>query len=151
GAVVTYTDQVDRLYRREMNRAAFDMARRPASQTPDVPSAVRPITELAGQTLEVTRVEVWLPDDDRTVMRWIDGYDCATGNHPVREDVPLCDPLDAIGDAGEEPLTHGYDLPAPAGSLLGCPHGSRQVASVLEAAVRVRGRTGVLCLQHEGR
>src|SRR5262249_53296630 len=114
----------------------------------DVPSAIREITELAGETLEVSRVEVWLPDEQRTAMQWIDGYDCASRTHPARENIPLRDHPEYLSGLDREPLVQRYEWPAPVASAAVCPHvGGARVASVLEGDVRVRGRTGVLCLQ----
>jgi len=152
GVAATHQDRLEQLYRRRMNKVAFAMASRPTAQTQDVRSLISQITELAGQTLEVSRVEVWLPDDQRTAMRWIDGYECASGEHLRREDVPLRDHREYLSGLDREPLVQSYELPATSASAPVCPHiSSARVGSVLEADVRVRGRTGVLCFQQEGR
>jgi signal transduction histidine kinase len=149
---VTRQEQLERLYRRRMNAVAFAMASRPASPTDDVQSTVREITELGGQTLGVTGVEVWLPDETRTVMCWLDGYDCTSDAHPPRDDVLLRDHPGYASSLDREPLVQSYELPGAAGSDPICPHvPATEVAAVLEAAVRVRGRTGVLCVQQKGR
>jgi PAS domain S-box-containing protein len=144
-------DGLERLYRRRMNKVAFAVASRPTTQTTDVNSAIGELTALAGQTLEVSRVEVWLPDEQRTVMRWIDGYDCAAGDHPERPDIQLRDHPAYLSGLDREPLVQSYELPAPPSAPV-CPHvDGGGLASVLEADVRVRGRNGVLCFQHHGR
>jgi PAS domain S-box-containing protein len=152
GVAVTRQDELERFYRRRMNRVAFAMASRPTAQTEDVLPAIRQITELAAQTLEVSRVEVWLPNEQRTAMRWIDGYECATGEHPARADVSLREHPEYLSGLDREPLMQRYEIPAPTASAPVCPHvdGAR-VASVLEADIRVRRRTGVLCCQQDGR
>jgi PAS domain S-box-containing protein len=144
-------DELERLYRRRMNRVVFAVASRPSTQTTDVQSAIGQLTALAGQTLEVSRVEVWVPDEHRIAMRWIDGYDCATGEHPERPDIQLRDHPAYLSGLDREPLVQSYELPAPPSTPV-CPHVDRGgVVSVLEADVRVRGRNGALCIQHHGR
>jgi len=129
---------------------AFAVASRPTTQTTDVQSAIAQITALAGQTLEVSRVEVWLPDEHRTAMRWIDGYECTSGEHPARPDIQLRDHPAYLSALDREPLVQRYELPASPSAAV-CPHvDGAGLASVLEADVRVRGRNGVLCFQHRG-
>ena len=142
GVAVTYEDDLERLYRRQMNRVVFAMASRPAAEARDVRSSIRQMTELACRTLDATRVEVWLPNEELTVMRWIDGYESIAGRRAARAPISLRDHPEYASGLDRDPLVQSYQLPA---SAVVCPHlEGAQVASVLEAAVRVRGRTGVL-------
>src|SRR5262249_27930360 len=117
GVAVTHHDELERFYRRRMNKVAFVMASRPTGQTQDVRSAIREITELAGQTLEVSRVEIWLPDEQHAAMHWIDGYDGASGSHPARDSIPLRDHPEYVNGLDREPLVQRYEWPGPVASV----------------------------------
>jgi len=153
GSAVRHQDALERLYRREMNRVAFTLASRNMIRTEDIAAAVREIIELAGQTLAVTRAEVWLLDGRRTAMRCIDGYERAPGARRARADVALGEHRGYVRDLDQEPLVQSYGPPAPASASSCCPHlAGVPESSALEAGLRIRGRTGgVLCFQQEGR
>src|SRR5262245_16206550 len=134
GVASGHRQHLEGFYRSQMNSAAYAMASRPAAPTQDVPSAIREIAELVGRTLDVTRVDVWLPDERRTVMRWIDGYDGAGRPGPIPRDVPLSDHPEYLRGLERELLVQRYTLPAPGAATPVCPHVDRaRIASVLEA------------------
>jgi signal transduction histidine kinase len=149
GMAVQRDQQLGQLYRRRLNRMVFELASHPAAVSLDVASAVGRITELSSETLAVDRAEVWLLNEDESAMRLVDGYDRAARRHRTGEDLPQSEHPAYVSGLRDKPLVQLYG-PSDAGTTELCPHAtSGRVARVLEAAIRIRGRTGgVLCFQH---
>jgi signal transduction histidine kinase len=119
----------------------------------DIDTALRTITEAAGECLTVARTSIWVYDTDRTLIRCLDLFDRDNGAHSSGVELGEVDypayfralareRAIAAHDAHEDPRTREFS-----DSYLR-PLG---INSMLDAPIRVHGvMRGVICHEHVG-
>ncbi len=119
----------------------------------DLYSVIREVTEVAAKTLEVERASVWLFNSGRARLYCADAFSLKEGEHVSGIEVDAdhfpqyLEELEnhrflAVRNVYEDPRTR--ELPE---SYLR----SSKIASVLDAPIRLRGKTvGIICHEHVG-
>ncbi len=135
------------------NRALSEHARAPTGRETTVEAAFRGITEVAAQTLEVSRASIWLYNERRDVLRCEDlfeesGRKHSSGTELNARDYPAYfaalagERAIAANDARTDPQTSEFtkNYLEPLG-----------ITSMLDAPIRSGGKmVGVLCNEHTG-
>ncbi|SNZ12643.1 PAS domain S-box-containing protein [Natronoarchaeum philippinense] len=116
-------------------------------------AAARQITEAAVEILGVSRVNIWLFDDDITVMRCVDHFDAETGEHSSGRELAIGNysryfqalkshRTIAVTDTHSDERTR---------ELVADYLGPNDIASLLDATLRSEGEVvGVVCFEHVG-
>ena len=135
------------------NRALSEHARTPVPRGTTVEAAFRGITEVAAQTLEVSRSSIWLYNERRDVIHCADlfeesgkrhssGVELAAQNYPAYFAALAGERAIAANDARTDPQTCEFTK-----SYLD-PLG---ITALLDAPIRSGGKmVGVLCNEHTG-
>lgn len=135
------------------NKVLMDLAKSEAMQDGDLKAILREITESVAETLEVERVAIWLYNQDRSRVYCADLYELMADKHhsgmemaperfpryfEILENSRFVASQNAHLEKKLREFTQNYLYP-------------RGITSVLDAAVRLRGRTvGAVCLEHVG-
>jgi len=138
--------------RHRQGGALVDLATDEAVASGDFETAVRRITETAAEVLGVSRVNVWLFDDDRDVLRCVDDYDRHTGEHDDGAELTAERYPTYFGALRERRSIEVVDAPAdPRTEELGRYLREHDVGALLDATLRFEGEVvGVVCHEHTG-
>ena len=124
-----------------------------ALESGDLKTVLNEITQAAADTLEIERVNIWLYNEDRSMMLCIDMYERTAGVHSEGQTLKANDypayfkALEegrtiAADDAFSDPRTQEYSE-----SYLSV----HAISSMLDAPIRIEGRVaGVICHEHTG-
>lgn len=138
---------------RRANSALLELARSETVSRGDLNSALREITEAAARGIGVSRVNVWLFEENDTVLRCLHHYEARSGSADVSLELRITNApayfeaitrarLISVEDAEVDPRT--TELRASYLRPLG-------IRAMLDAGIRLRGRlVGVTCLEHLG-
>ncbi|MFB2918994.1 adenylate/guanylate cyclase domain-containing protein [Aerosakkonema funiforme] len=133
--------------------ALLDLATRKTIATGDLNAAVREITEVATDILEVERASVWLFNEERSVIQCLDLYKRSAGDRSSGLELKAVDfpayfyalqaeRIIAAHDAHTDPRTSEFS------ATYLTPWG---INSILNAPIRVGGKmVGVICHEHIG-
>jgi PAS domain S-box-containing protein len=134
-------------------QALSEQARNPALRGDDLGLAYRTITEVASQTLGVSRASIWFYDGGRNAILCADLYDHPRGIHETGAEINRADCpryFDALEEGRVIPAHYARNDPRTrdfAESYLK-PLG---ITSMLDAPIRSEGRLiGVICHEHTG-
>lgn len=144
-------DRAERL--RLQNEALVELAKSHKLTEGDLAAAVRSITEMAARYLDVSRVSVWLFNEDRSAIRCFDFYDLYAHTHTNGLELLAADYpgyFHAVERnrtiAADSAQTHPDTLEFTESYLV--PNG---ITSMLDASIRRSGAIlGVLCHEHVG-
>jgi PAS domain S-box-containing protein len=152
--------QQGQLYQRlrRQNRVLVALAKSRTVNHGDLNSTLRQVTEAAAQTLEISRVSVWLysPDHskihclnlfERSANRHTDGMELTAADYPAYFKVLEQEPTIAVPDADTNPITLELQVSyLPSGRTVVGPYG---VTAILAAPICVGGQiVGVVCCEH---
>lgn len=138
---------------RRANSALLELARSETVSRGDLNAALREITEAAARGIGVSRVNVWLFEENDTVLRCLHHFEARSGSADVSLELRIANApayfeaitrarLISVSDAELDPRT------AELRSTYLQPLGIR---AMLDAGIRLRGRlVGVICLEHQG-
>jgi PAS domain S-box-containing protein len=137
---------------KRQNEALIELAKR-SWNTISLSAAVRSVTKVAAQTLDVARVSVWLYDDNRSKINLINLFELNENHHSDGLEVLKTDypsyfaaleseenivAVDAQNDFRTKEFSDSYLIPL-------------NISSLLDIPIRFSGRTfGVLCVEHIG-
>ena len=130
-----------------------EKARNAGSLDAQLNDSLRLITELAAQTLDISRASIWFYNDKRTKIRCVDLFEKDQGQHSSGIELTAADfpayfkalaeeRVIAIADAATDPRTREFDANylQPLGIHL-----------MLDAPIRGSGRmVGIICHEHTG-
>ncbi|MEP6668896.1 MAG: PAS domain S-box protein [Chthoniobacter sp.] len=135
------------------NVALGEKARNAGSLGAHLGDSLRTITELAAQTLDVSRASIWFYNDDQTKMRCADLFESDRGQHSSGVELAAADfpayfqalaeeRAIAADDASTDPRTCEFDATYLRPLNIG---------AMLDAPIRGSGRmVGVICHEHTG-
>jgi PAS domain S-box-containing protein len=152
--------QQGQLYQRlrRQNQVLVGLAKSRTVNHDDLNSTLRQVTEAAAQTLEISRVSVWLYSPDHSKIHCLNLFDRSANRHThgmalTAVDYPAYfraleqELTIAVPDADTNPIS--LELQAsylPYGYTVVGPYG---VTAILAAPIRVRGQiVGVVCYEH---
>lgn len=136
------------------NRVLLELTTHQSLFKGDLNGAVRKITEISAQTLNVNRVGVWLYNDDRSLMNCVDLFELDKNSHSVAADLSnsdypkyfnslkknrIIDAHLAHSDPRTRELSKSYLKPL-------------NISSLLDLPIRLKGKmVGIICHEHIGR
>ena len=138
---------------RSYNSVLVELSKMEELQSGNIESALQKIAEVSAKTLNVKRVNIWLYNDDNTVIQCIEQYDLSmdkhskgylieSGDYPdyfrALEEERLIAAHDARNDPRTSEFTETYLIP-------------NEISSMLDAPIRISGRmVGLICHEHCG-
>ncbi len=156
---ITDRKQIEKLlqnseeFLRKYNSVLVDLSKIEELQSGDFEMAIQKISEVSAKTLNVKRVNIWLYNDDSSVIQCIEQYDLSTNEHSkgyvidsrdypdyfrALEEERLIAAHDAHNDPRTREFTEKYLVP-------------NKISSMLDAPIRISGRmVGLICHEHCG-
>jgi len=138
--------------RHRQGDALVDLATDEAVTRGDFQTAVRRIAETAADVVGVSRVNVWLFDDDGDVLRCVADYDRRTGEHGDGAELTAERYPTYFGALRERRTIEVVDaLADPRTEELGAYLREHDVGALLDGTLRFEGEVvGVVCHEHTG-
>lgn len=137
----------------KQNNVLNELAKRHKLFRASLQTAIREITEVVAQTLEVERVGVWLHNEDKTKIRAVDIYELSQNRHAEGLEVTEADyPVYFEALAGEIGIAaHDAQTDPRTGEFAESYLIPLGITSMLDTPIRVGGRVvGVICHEHTG-
>jgi len=138
---------------RKQSDVLVRLSKSTALELGDLKTALNEITKAAADTLEIERVDIWLYNEDRSIIQCIDMYERSTGVHSDGQTLKAKDypayfkgleegRTIAADDAFSDPRTKEFSE-----NYLSL----HAISSMLDAPIRIAGRVaGVICHEHLG-
>ncbi|MCC7377020.1 MAG: PAS domain S-box protein [Verrucomicrobiales bacterium] len=147
----TLRDGTERL--RRANSALLELARSDLVTQGDLGASLEEITAAAARGMGVSRVNVWLFEDNDTVLRCVSLFEAGDSVRDAKLELRVSDFPSYFEAVTRDRLVSVADVENDARTveLLGSYFRPLGIASILDAGIRLRGRlVGIICLEHQG-
>ncbi|HEY9619727.1 MAG TPA: PAS domain-containing protein [Crinalium sp.] len=137
----------------QQSQALTHLAQHEALSDGTLEDALRLITEIAAEPLEVEQVGIWIYNGDRSVLQCVDLYERSAERHSSDQEIAAADYphyFQELAAARAIAADHAQDDTRVAEFLESCfkPSG---ITSVLDAPIRMGGEiVGIVCHEHVG-
>ncbi|MBL9138624.1 MAG: PAS domain S-box protein [Verrucomicrobiales bacterium] len=147
----TLRDGTERL--RRANAALLELARSDLVTQGDLSASLEEITAAAARGMGVSRVNVWLFEENDTVLRCVSLFEAGNSIRDAKLELRVSDYPSYFEAVTRDRLVSVPDVEndARTAELLGSYFRPLGIASILDAGIRLRGRlVGIICLEHQG-
>lgn len=147
----TLRDGTERL--RRANSALLELARSDLVTHGDLGASLEEITSAAARGMGVSRVNVWLFEDNDTALRCVSLFEAGHSVPDAKLELRVSDYPSYFEAVTRDRLVSVADVEndARTAELLASYFRPLGIASILDAGIRLRGRlVGIICLEHQG-